>query len=1287
MKKLLLLLLALCLFVPVFALTACGDDPEPCTQHVDANGDNTCDVCGHNPVNTTPPPAPGCTHVDADGNFLCDECGELVPHNPVSNGYVQTAAGHKKNVTCCNPHKTEATVEAHTNVDGICSVCGYDSNVVLEECEIKVTPKNGLKSQFAGPVKVFKGVAMTDEQEQAVKDLLYLGRGFAGIYTDSACTIPFNFDTVITGDLTLYGDYGDLAGRNVHWSVADTTLTLTGSGAMFDFQNLNAVPWNGKAISNVVISADITTIGDYSFYSASGSANGVSLPNGFTLHEGITKIGKNAFYGEKNFTSIEFPASLEIIGESAFRNCTGLTYIDIGGSNLELVEKGAFANCSAAEYVIFNTAIETSANVFESCNGIKRAFFAGNKGQYESLEIGFGNSKLTLAYMFFLRPYEQGAPQKPGPYWYEDTQGKPQQWCYSLNYTPSGKNALEPIARDFVLIGQDGKGKLTQDNIDFRNSIWHNGFQYSSWGDTGFAVDAEITGNKTYSGVRGTVVGDGVDYNITGNTLTISGSGKMWDFKIVNAAPWHELPDTTVDVSKISEVVIGPNVTYIGDYAFADFKSLESIEIKSNVVEISTKAFYGSENLKYIYYYGNELEAMNCKGLMNQEGLEKLVVYCKEMALDNICDSCGYCMDAVGTEAGADHVDELCDYCGLCFTHTDANSDNLCDVCEVCMGNHVDEVALDGKCYDCRICITHDSKSDSDEDGVCDACGVCVTHKDTTGEGKCDACDACVGTHADVNTDNICDNCSICIVHVDEGEDNKCDVCEECIAHVNKDGRCDICVTCIEHKDEKNAKGAAEPDGVCDICNKCADAHQSGLCDLCGGCIDHVDILCDVCAVCLNHEYVEGVCTVCGWCEQHTDSDSDGKCDICKACIECVDEKAANGKCQVCSICVDPTKHKDSDSNGKCDICSACVNHEGTGKCDVCNLCKGDHVDSGNDGKCDVCGACITHVNKDGKCDVCRKCLEHVGGKCDICKRCDNEAHVNENGDKKCDKCGACLDHIDKDVNYFIEKEITPTISYWKDIVVSDGVVARITWQFDMATGTLTIGGEGAIKDFKFEAATDAPAWSTETPWANTFSYVTQDGVDLGFTGIDVDVKKIVIRDGITSIGNNAFIGLAAVTEIVLPDGVRRISDTAFVGTAAYDEPTFDENGLYIVGNHLLKVDPATAGTRVLVPQYILSIADGAFDGCTAVTEIRLPNGIAGATEESYRGLTALTTVYVHTSKEAWRNNATKDALPEAATVYYFENIQPAKGEHTADDYHYWYDLNDPKIWDYETAK
>ena len=1223
MKKLLLLLLVLCLAVPVFAMTACGDD-EPAPTPAPAPG--------------PAPEPPACAHVDSNYDDLCDDCGQaLDPHKAkLEKTYTITADGHYKKATCCDAHKNAPQIEDHVDLiaDGICDICGYDSNVPVEYCTVTVIAKDA-QLATAGTYQVNKGVALTAAQVAEIKGTLYNGRGFDKFYTDEACTAEFDFTVAINENITLYATYGVLAGPNITWSHEGTTLTLTGSGDMFNFKNLNAVPWKGLTVNNVVFNGEITSIGDYAFYieNISADGSGMSIP-AITIPEGIKYIGNYSFYGEQKLTEIKFPASLEVIGEHAFRNCTGLTYIDIGGKNLKRVEKSAFAQCSSAEYVIFNSAIEGSAQVFESCTKITRAFFAGNKGQYESLDVGYGNTNLTLAYMFFYTSYE---PKQAGPYWYRnETTNAPEQWCWSLNYVSSDGN-LSAIARDFVFV-KEGANLITQDNIDFRNNIWHNGFQFTGWGSDKFEVGTKITKNYTFKGVRGAAVGDGVDYNITGNTLTISGSGKMWDFELVGAAPWHEGSKATDVTNNISEIIIGSNVTYIGDYAFTNFPALESVEIKSNIVEMSTTAFYGSSNLKYIYYYGNELEAMNCKGLQNQVDLPNLVVYCKEMAKDNVCDTCAFCM--------GEHEDELCDLCGLCATHVDANEDKICDVCGTCFGvEHVDEHSLSGRCFVCNVCLTHDETADGNEDGKCDVCGACVAadHVDAgeTPDGKCDNCGACVGTD-----------------------------------HVDKDGRCDICVTCMEHKD-------ADANGECDVCKKCSGEHTFGLCDICGGCMDHVDEKCDTCKICREHTFVESVCTVCGTCETHVD-DGEGKCSKCGACITCVDEVAANGKCQKCSSCI---AHRDANKDGKCDICADCIeckDADNDKKCDVCKGCMPSNHDgktgvcadcgecithtAGTDELCTECGACVdgNHVNKDNKCDVCKKCIDHTFGKCDICARCEDEQHADENNDGKCDDCKACLNHVDSDVTYLTGKGVAPTISYWKDIEVAEGEIARITWQFDKTTGTLTVGGEGVVKDY---ASLD------ETPWAQTFSYVSAEGLDLGFDGIVEDVKAVVIRDGITSIGNNLFAGLENVETITIPDGVRRISATAFTGTKAIGTEAYDANGLLIINNHLIDVDPAKAGNRVLIPTNIITVADGAFDGCDAITSIRIPGGIMGATEASYAGLTNLKDVFIHGIEAAWINNPTKNTLPKGAQLYFFSQTEPKE------EGYFWTSLNDPKIW------
>ena len=1321
MKKLLILLLVLCLAVPVIALTACGDDEEPtpapapapgpaCT-HVDANDDSKCDLCGaefsdkcdihvdknddgkcdnegcdadftdgcdvHVDKNDDGKcDNEGCgesfedgcdNHVDEDYDDYCDICDEeMDPHEPVyADTYTKTATGHYKAATCCNMHKASANVEPHVdgNTDYICDVCGYAiPEEVIEYNTITIMAKYNGSFTRASTIEVVKDTAMTLEQANALRDFTYLGRGFAEFYTDEEYTEIFDPTAVISSDITIYGDYGNLAGKEITWSHEGTTLTLSGKGDMFDFTNINAVPWYGLTVNNVVISPEITSIGGYSFYVAKVTAgSGMNLTT-INLHEGITKIGNYAFYGEALMTSIDFPESLTYIGEHAFRACEGLTYIDIGGKNLEKVDKSAFAQCTGAEYLIFTSAIEDSANLFESCE-FKRVFFVGHRGLYDSLVIGYGNSRLDVAYRFYLTENE---PQQPGPYWHRNEDGTPAQWCYAIYYLPSGSNVLESIEQDYVFATAP-KNVISAENVEFRNNIWHEGYQFSSWSGDKFEEGLAVTKNLTYKGVRGSAVGDGVDYNISGTTLTISGSGKIWDFEVVDAAPWFE--GSNYDTTTISEVVIGSNVTYIGSYTFAGLPALESVEIKSNIVEMSTKAFYGCANLKYVYYYGNELEAMNCKGLQNQENVNNLIVYCKEMAKDNVCDSCGYCMDADDEDTVADHEDKLCDVCNLCFEHVNENGDSRCDVCEVCVVPHVDEISLSGKCYVCNVCLVH-KDSEEDTDTLCDVCGECVVdHVDGDDE------------------DTKCDACGICMTHTDAESDGVCDVCNKCTGeHVNKDGKCDVCISCIEHVD-------TDENGECDSCKRCYAEHVHGKCDICGGCISHVDEKCDVCKICLEHKYNEdGVCSVCGLCNAHVDQEEvDGKCDKCGACITCIDEIAMNGKCFVCSDCI---VHKDANKDGKCDICAGCIECEdadGDGKCDTCKGCMtcsdGDdedkkcdtcgecteHVDGDSDGRCDVCETCTgEHVNKDNKCDVCKKCLEHSSGKCDICARCVGEndpsfQHPDENGDDKCDVCKACLNHIDADVSYLTGKEIIPTICYWRDIEITSGIFARITWEFDKETGVLTIGGEGAIKNY---------AALADTPWYATFGYICAEP-KLNFASIEESVTKIVIREGITEIGANAFAGLANVEAIELPAGVKRIASTAFGGTKfVTTAENFTDDGLLISGNYLLKVDPAKAGTRVLVPTNIATIADGAFDGCSAVTAIRLPNGISGATVESYAGLTALETVFLHTDAVAWGNNPTKDTLPASAQLYYFSASKPS-GEG-----YYWSGLNDPQIWE-----
>ena len=50
---------------------------------------------------------------------------------------------------------------------------------------------------------------------------------------------------------TLFAESGTL-GDNATWNYADGVLTISGTGAMTDFANLMAVPWNASPMSEII---------------------------------------------------------------------------------------------------------------------------------------------------------------------------------------------------------------------------------------------------------------------------------------------------------------------------------------------------------------------------------------------------------------------------------------------------------------------------------------------------------------------------------------------------------------------------------------------------------------------------------------------------------------------------------------------------------------------------------------------------------------------------------------------------------------------------------------------------------------------------------------------------------------------------------------------------------------------------------------------------------------------------------------------------------------------------
>ena len=63
------------------------------------------------------------------------------------------------------------------------------------------------------------------------------------------------------------------AGENITWHYEGSKLVFSGSGAMYDYTKDTLPDWDLDGISVVEFDDDITTIGDYAFYSEASSTN------------------------------------------------------------------------------------------------------------------------------------------------------------------------------------------------------------------------------------------------------------------------------------------------------------------------------------------------------------------------------------------------------------------------------------------------------------------------------------------------------------------------------------------------------------------------------------------------------------------------------------------------------------------------------------------------------------------------------------------------------------------------------------------------------------------------------------------------------------------------------------------------------------------------------------------------------------------------------------------------------------------------------------------------------
>ena len=128
------------------------------------------------------------------------------------------------------------------------------------------------------------------------------------------------------------------------------------TGAMADYDNGNAKPWNGNRenIKTIIVGDGVTHIGNHAFdYCAQTS---------LTIGSDVTTIGDYAFHNCGNITSIVIPNSVETIGVSAFEFLSSLTTVIIGSGLKSIGAKGFHYNSQLSTVIVRATSVPTCQN-------------------------------------------------------------------------------------------------------------------------------------------------------------------------------------------------------------------------------------------------------------------------------------------------------------------------------------------------------------------------------------------------------------------------------------------------------------------------------------------------------------------------------------------------------------------------------------------------------------------------------------------------------------------------------------------------------------------------------------------------------------------------------------------------------------------------------------------------------------------------------------------------------------------------------------------------------------
>ncbi|MBQ3498048.1 MAG: leucine-rich repeat protein [Clostridia bacterium] len=375
-------------------------------------------------------------------------------------------------------------------------------------------------------------------------------------------------DTATIHTVTYSGTCGD----NLTWVLYDTgRLEINGTGAMTSWTAANQTPWfnYSTGINEIIIGNGVTSIGKYAFFSC-------TVQKSVTISNSVTSIEASAFGNSQSITEIHYASDK-----------SDWDKITVGGTNNALTQaqfdygvKRLIAYGHVGELVEWELYTDGELSVIGE----------GGMSNYTSAEYYPWHKYRDIITSFTLDTY-------PGEYYPEMTNigSHALEGCINLetvriysvlrtigDYAFAGCTSLKSIVipdtvtniGDGAFYGCSGLNELT---MPVSAKIYNSPDVF--YGCTGIGKITLTKGN-------GTMVTYGTDTSPTASSV------------YYQYTPWY------ISVTQI-DLTIEEGITAIPSYTFYGSKSIQNVTIPEGVTSIGVYAFYGCSALEKTYYGGD----------------------------------------------------------------------------------------------------------------------------------------------------------------------------------------------------------------------------------------------------------------------------------------------------------------------------------------------------------------------------------------------------------------------------------------------------------------------------------------------------------------------------------------------------------------------------------------------------------------------------------------------------------------------------------------------------------